>query len=205
MRPHHKHRATSASTFATRQDLNYVHGRKRKLLTQDSLEFAFSSVIPCEATALSGSVVTDAAARTVSARLVAGPLEHVRPGRALHERAVGSAPPEVAHAADVLRSVPGADVLPVGVISELLLGVADASIAAVVRANCPLARDAVVVRKAPALSGLAVADALVRAGNIGMRVVSSHYCAYPSVSLWACPGGAVGLFPSRVAINSCVT
>jgi len=54
-----------------------------KNLTQDSLVFALGAVVAVEATANTGGVVAQAAARAVAAGLVTITLENVRSGGAL--------------------------------------------------------------------------------------------------------------------------
>merc|ERR1712196_620509 len=100
-------------------------------LAEDGLVLAPRAVVADDALA--------EAARAVAALRVAVALEHIRARRALLERAVRPAEAEVAHAADVLHRVPRGRVRLARLRRELLLRVADAAAAAVVRADCTLA------------------------------------------------------------------
>merc|ERR1719326_2385599 len=165
-------------------------------LAEDGLVLAARAVVADEALA--------EARRAVAALRVAVAAEHVRARRALLERAVGAAEAEVAHAADVLHRVPRGRVRLARLRGELLLRVADAAAVAVVRADCALARDAVVVVEAVALAGLAVARALVRALNERVRLVRANGDRHPRRRLRARARRAVVERPRRVAVRALV-
>merc|ERR1719230_1475029 len=159
---------------------------KRDGLAEDGLVLAPRAVVADEALAEARRVVADAAARAVAALRVAVAAEHVRARRALLERAVRPAEAEVAHAADVLHRVPRGRVGLARLRRKLLLRVADAAAAAVVRADGALARNAIVVVEAVALTRLAVARALVRALDKRVRLVRADRDRHPRGRLRAC-------------------
>ena len=132
---------------------------------------ALVAEVASEALAEAVRVVADAAAGAVAALLVAVAEEDVRARGALLERAVGAAEAQVAHAAHVLHRVPRRVVGLVRLHCQLFLGVADPPAGAVVGAYGALAGDAIVVLEALALARLAVAEALVRALHLRVRLV----------------------------------
>merc|ERR1719506_3060917 len=87
---------------------------------------------------------------------------------------------------------------------ELLLGVADATAVAIVRAHGALARDAVVVVEAVALARLAVARALVRALHKRVRLVGADRDRNPRRRLGARAHRAVVLRPRGVTVRALV-
>jgi len=83
----------------------------------------------------------------------------------------------------VLERVPRAGVGLGCLVGELLLGVADTTAVAVVRADGTLAGDTIIVVKALTLTSLAVADALVRALDRRVGLVGGGGNGNPGVGL----------------------
>jgi len=171
-------------------------------LTEDGLVLALVAEVAREALAEAVRVVADAAARAIAALLVTVTKEDVGARRALLERAVGAAEAQVAHAAHVLHGIPRRVVSLVRLDGELLLRVADPPTGAVVRADCSLARDAVVVLEALALARVAVAEALVRALNLRVRLIRGRGHRHPRRGLGAGAGRAVVLREGKVAVRA---
>lgn len=80
----------------------------------------------------------------------------------------------------MLLSIPRGVVNTASFRSELLLGEADTSITASVRANCSLTSNTFVVREALAFTSLAVAKTLVGAFNDWMGIVGVLHVTDPS-------------------------
>jgi len=163
---------------------------------------ALGTEVSSEALAETTRVIADAAAGAVAAPLVTVAEEHVRSRWALLKGAVRTTVAQVTNAANMLHCVPWRVVGLGSLSSELLLGVADTTAGAVVRANSTLAGDAVVVLEALALAGLAVTDALVGALNLRVCLVGGGSDSDPCSSLWACAKRAVVLSPSGVAVRA---
>ena len=155
-----------------------------------------------EALAQARRVVADAPAGAVTALLVTVAEKDIGARGALLEGAVGAAEAEVANATHVLHRVPRSVVRLVRLSSELLLGVADAAARAVVGTHRTLARNAIVVLEALALAGLAVADALVGALHLRVRLVGSRGHRHPSGALRAGACRAVVLREGEVAVGA---
>jgi len=168
------------------------------------LVLALGAEVASEALAETSRVVADTAARAVTALLVTVAKEHVRSRWAFLKGAVRATVAQVTNAANMLHGVPRSSVGLGGFSCELLLGVADTTAGAVVRAHSALASDAVVVVEAFALAGLAVADTLVRAFNLRVSLVRSSCHCDPCSCLWASTEGAVVLSPSRIAVRTSV-
>jgi len=173
-------------------------------LSKDGLVLALGTEVASEALAQTSGVVADTTAGAVAALLVTVAKEDIRAGRALLERAVRATEAHVTDAANMLHSIPRGSVRLAGLSSELLLGVADTTTGAVIRAHGTLTANAIVVVEALALAGLAVADALVGALNLRVGLVSSSGDSNPSSSLRAGAEGAVVLGPCSVAVRASV-
>merc|ERR1719359_1492286 len=173
-------------------------GRAR--LREDCLGLALGAEVALEALAEARGVVADATAGAVAAKVVALAEEDVRAGGALLEGAVRAAGAEVADAADVLVGVPRGGVGLGGLVRELLLLDAAATVVAVARAQGALSRLAVVAVEALALAGLAVAGALVGALGGDVRDAVGGGGVGPRGGLGARALGAVVLRPGGVRV-----
>ena len=165
---------------------------------------ALGTEVAREALAQTSRVVADAAAGAVATLRVPVAHEDVGAGRALLEGAVRSAESHVANAAHVLHGIPRRGVGLRGLGGQLLLGVADAAPRAVVRAHGTLTTNTIVVVEALALSGLAVADALVGALYFRVSLVGGGRHRDPRSSLGAGAQGAVRLRPGSIAVGALV-
>jgi len=173
---------------------------KIKELSEDGLVLALVAEVPREALAEAVGVIADTTAGAVAALLVTVAEEHIGARGALFERAVRSAEAQVAHAAHVLHGVPRRVVGLAGLNSELLLRIADTPAGAVVRAHRTLARDTVVVLEAFALAGLAVANTLVGALNLGVGIIRRDGNGHPGSSFRASTRRAITLRKGEVTV-----
>merc|ERR1719440_1309325 len=174
--------------------------RRSARLRENGLGLALSAEVALEALAEARRVVADAAAGAIAAKVVALAKEDVAAGGALLERAVRAAGAEVADAANVLVGVPRGGVGLGGLVCELLLLDAAAAVVAVARAQGTLAGLAIVAVEALALTGLAVAGALVGALGGDVRDAVGGGGVGPRGGLGARALGAVVLRPGGVRV-----
>jgi hypothetical protein len=108
----------------------------------------------------------------------------------------------IADATNVLHRVPRLGISAGCAASKVLFRPASAPVIAVIRANGSLAGNSFVTRKAGALSGRSVAEALVGALRPGVEVVGVDDIADPREVLGACAQRAVGASPLRLPIET---
>merc|ERR1719472_330719 len=173
---------------------------RRPALREDGLRLALGAEVALEALAEARRVVADATAGAVAAEVVALAKQDVAAGRALLKRAVRTTGAEVTNAADVLVGVPRGGVGLGGLVRELLLLDAAAAVVAVARAQGTLAGLAIVAVEALALTGLAVAGALVGALGGDVRDAVGGGGVGPRGGLGARALGAVVLRPGGVRV-----
>mmetsp|Transcript_20671 Transcript_20671/g.41975 ORF Transcript_20671/g.41975 Transcript_20671/m.41975 type:complete len:240 (+) Transcript_20671:164-883(+) len=176
----------------------------RACLPEHGLVLALGAVVAVEAAADARGVVAQPAARAVAPGLISIALEHVRAGGALIQGAVGSAAPQIAHAAYLLLGVPGGGVGAASLHGELLLREAHTGVAASIGADGSLAGDAVVVGEARALTSVSIAVTLVGALHHGVGVVGVLHLTDPGSILGAGSARAIGISPSRLSVDSVV-
>jgi len=165
---------------------------------------ALGTEVASKALAQTSGVVADTTAGAVAALLVTVAKEDIRARRALLEGAVRATEAHVTDAANVLHSIPRGSVRLRSLSSELLLGVADTTAGAVIRAHGTFTANTIVVVETLTLASLAVADALVGAFNLRVGLVSGSGDSNPSSSLRASTEGAVVLGPSSVSVRASV-
>lgn len=165
---------------------------------------ALGAEIAREALAKTSGVVADAATGAVAALLVPVAHKDVGAGRTFLKGAVRSAEAKIAHTSDVLHGIPRLNICLFGLSSKLLLSVADTTGRTIVRAYGALATDAIIIVKALAFASLAVADTLVRAFYLWVRLVCSGSYRNPRSRLGAGTQRAVMLGPCRVAVRTLV-
>ena len=191
---------------------NTVEEKRVARLSENGLGLALGSKVSLEALAESVGVVAESASGAVASLVVSVSEEDIGAGRALLEGAVRAAEAKVADASDVLDGVPrvggeaggGAAVGGSGVLGHLELSRAEAALRAVLGADGTLARHALVVLETVALSGLAVALALVGALDLGVALVGGSGDGDPRLALGAGAEGAVVLSPCGVAVGAVV-
>jgi hypothetical protein len=176
---------------------------KTSSLTQDGLELTLGAEIAVEARAGTSGVVADTTTGAVTTSGVAQTLKGVRAGGALDLRAVRTTTANIADATNVHLSVPRGGVGAAGLRGELLLGEADTSLVAVIRAHGTLTGNAIIVGVARALASLSVTSALVGALGLGVSVVGAHHGADPGSTQGAGSGRAISLSPGgKSAVHS---
>jgi hypothetical protein len=149
-------------------------------LAEHSLVLAHGAVEAHEALAQALVVVADATARAVPALHSTITSHHISATWALSLRAVGTAEACIAHAANVLGSVPSSCVHRASCTGDdLRLCVAEAIAAAVVWAHAALAGDALVASEALALSRCSCTRALARALNNWVCIIHCYCCGCP--------------------------
>ena len=145
------------------------------------------SVVARKALAGPLRVVTNAAARAITSLFVAVTKEHVRPRGAFEQRAVRTAGSNVTDATGYLHCIPWCRIRASSLPSELLLRVADAATAAVIRAACALTSDAFIVKEAFAFASLAVACTNVGTLHRRMRIPCCAFGARPQRTVITSP------------------
>ena len=162
------------------------------------------SVVARKALAGPLRVVTNAAARAITSLFVAVTKEHVRPRGAFEQRAVRTAGSNVTDATGYLHCIPWCRIRASSLPSELLLRVADAATAAVIRAACALTSDAFIVKEAFAFASLAVACTNVGTLHRRMRFVCSRSQRIPCCAFGARPQRTVITSPCWIAVRVAV-
>ena len=165
---------------------------------------ALGTVVTREALADTRGVIASSTTRAVTSLGVTVSLENISTGRALHQRTVRATTTQITHTSDVLLGVPRGGVCAGGFGGELLLGEAHSGIGARVGANSSLASNTLVVGKARAFSGAAVAVTLVGALHNRMEVIRGLDIADPSHRLGASALGAIRSSPGSLTILAVV-
>jgi hypothetical protein len=168
------------------------------------LVLASGAVVPSEALARAVRVVAQTTARAVTPLGGTIPLHHIRARRTLHQRAVGAAAAEIAHASDVLGRVPRSVVHTLSFKGKLLLSEAYARFTARIRARGSLASYSFVVLETLALPAGAIANTFIRALNHRVGIVGLNYTSDPRQRFRAGSSRAVSVGPGGLAVDAIV-
>jgi len=174
-------------------------------LSKHSLIFAFSAIVAHETIACSRGIVANSSSGAIATALISITLQDIRTRWAFKKWAVWTSSAEVAHAANVLGSIPRSAVGAASLNCKLRFSKADTCTTAGVRAHGPLASDSLVILKALAFSSFSITESLVGAFNYGMCIIRVRNGSNPSSISRTCSSRAIRVSPGRGSIDCRIT